>query len=208
MNFYQNVLVNFSESRIYEFYEWLDIDPIESLKRVPIFKVDTNTFKDMIINKIKLDNSFKDLIYNKTLLKNNSLSTIIIISDTKSALAIEFNDTGESICKSKFLISDEIDIINYVRKIELKKIEYEILKEEYSYFNNSHQEDEIKKILNFEFKNLYKNKKINKLKYFYYECFDENSNDFEDMYNKLLDKINNNIDTKLLNIYEIIKNKV
>ena len=76
----------------------------------------------------------------------------------------------------------------------------------YNYRNNellTRKEKEIKNNLIKEFNNLYKNKKEEKLNYYYYEYFNKTPNDIENVYNSLI-KSTKNINNKHYQLYEII----
>ena len=66
MNYIYDVLVNFNDKEIYEFFEWEKDDNIEHIRRIPIFKVSPKNFIDFKTKKIKVEEEFLNKIKNKT----------------------------------------------------------------------------------------------------------------------------------------------
>ena len=57
MYYYYDVLLNFgSEEEVYEFYEWDNEDTIEFVKKIPLFRVSTQTLLDQF--KYKTEKAF------------------------------------------------------------------------------------------------------------------------------------------------------
>lgn len=46
MKFVYDILLNLNETRVYDFYEWSEKDSIEFFKRIPIFKIDNESYKN------------------------------------------------------------------------------------------------------------------------------------------------------------------
>ena len=186
MNYIYNIYLNFNKE-YYDFYDWYDTDNIIQISKIPIIRIDTNSFIEIISNNIKIDNILFKSIYNK----NN---TYLIITDTRNSIALKFNNNKESTMISSFNIEDEYQILNKSKKLKLYNIKYEILsKRQYIYETRDTYT-----------KNKYLLNNINKLsydtlKYIYYECFNKE----EKIYNKMLKEIKNTI----LN-NNIISNKI
>ena len=204
MEYYYDILLNFEEN-YYMFYEWDKDDNIEYIKRIPIKHVDSKVIIDMLKNKIKVAKPFLKSIEDKTKLKNNKLlKYTCIFSDGKNALAIEFNDKGESINKSSILLEDEININEFMYNIDVIEVEYEVLEKEIR-FMETRQDINIKKIIKLEIDNLYKNHINNKLKYLYLEWFNKLENNIDVIYNDMINKLQDNLTNKEYAIYELIK---
>ena len=204
MNYYYDVFLNFQDN-YYMFYEWDEIDTVEYVKKIPLFHVDANTIIDMLGKKVKVNSNFLKEIENKTKLKQNKyLKYTAIFGDGKNSLALEFNDEGLVINKSSLTVEDELNINEFIYSIAELKIDYEIISP-CSFTKETRQELKIKKILKLELESIYKNKNYSKLKYIYLEWFNELSSNIDEMYNKMLNKINKELTEKEFHIYELIK---
>ena len=73
MNYIYNIYLNFNKN-YYDYYEWNDNDNIILVKKIPIIKTNTNDFKNIISNYIKINN--KDKL---------SIKNYFIITDSKNA---------------------------------------------------------------------------------------------------------------------------
>ncbi len=204
MDYYYDILLNFDEY-YFKFYEWDKDDTIEDVKKIPIKHIDSNTMFDLLVNKIKVDKAFIEGIKNKTKLKDNKvLKYACIFSDSKNALAIEFNENGESINKSSLLLEDEININEFMFNINLTEIKYDILEKDIIY-NELRQDRKIKRLIKIEIDNLYKKHNDSKLKYLYLEWFNKLEDERDIMYKQMLNKLNDNLTKKEYDIYELIK---
>ena len=204
MDYYYDILLNFDEY-YFKFYEWDKDDTIEDVKKIPIKHIDSNTMFDLLVNKIKVDKAFIEGIKNKTKLKDNKvLKYACIFSDSKNALAIEFNENGESINKSSLLLEDEININEFMFNINLTEIKYDILEKDIIY-NELRQDRKIKRLIKIEIDNLYKKHNDSKLKYLYLEWFNKLEDERDIMYKQMLNRLNNNLTKKEYDIYELIK---
>ena len=186
MNYIYNIYLNFNKE-YYDFYDWNDTDNIKLINKIPIIKIDTNKFIEIISNNIRIDNILYNKIYNKD-------NTCLIITDSRNIIALKFNDNRESTMISSFNLDDEYQILNKSKKYKNYNLEYTILnKRNYIYETRDTY-----------IKNKYLLNNINKLsydtlKYIYYECFNKE----EKKYNRMLKEIKNTI----LN-NNIISNKI
>lgn len=206
MNYFYDIKINLCDENLYEFYEWKKSDNIEHIKKIPIFLVSTQTMKDFIKYKPVVEEKFlKELLNQTKLCNSNKIKYLTIIADSKTVLAIEFNDKGETICKSKLLLHDELNILEIIYNFKKTNINYTVVKEKNYVRTVLRQEEEIKKFLNIEIETLYKNKDLLKLRYLYYELFNKENNDIEQIYNELNKKIKSDLDKKNFKLYEIIR---
>ena len=58
MIYIYDILLNFNDGILYEFYEWNTSDNIENMKRIKLVKIDKNDFDLFLNNKIKIDSDF------------------------------------------------------------------------------------------------------------------------------------------------------
>lgn len=171
-----------------------------SYKKIPIIKIDTNTFKEIINHQFQLERELLENIKNRTTLYNGKQITCLIITDSKSTIAYKFNHNGINIESSSLLLEDDFDVIESSIKLPLtifnikkvKKINYEIYTRKQIGIRN------------------YLLKHINKidydqLKYIYYDCFNKKEENYHIMLKVITNEIyqyNDIINTK---IYDILK---
>lgn len=207
MYYYYDILLNFNEgNELYEFYEWEEKDSVELIKKIPLYRVSTQVLKDQIKYQTEFDSSLLDAIEKKTILKSNSrnLEYAFLLSDSKNALAIELNKEGKVISRSKLLLSDEINLNEMMFTMKETKLKYEKIKK-YSTRLEIRQIAKIKKLIKCEIDTLYKSKNISKLKYLYYEWFNEHENILEKMISKMNKSLEQNYDENITRIYDLIK---
>ena len=139
MNYYYDILLNFQEDYCM-FYEWDEDDYLDHIKKIPLFHISPQTYKDIYTKVIKVSNEFLKSIENKTKLKKgNALLYTAIFSDGKQALALEFNNKGIVINKSSVLLEDEINICEFMYTIEDTILNYEIVQN--SIFNKETRQE-------------------------------------------------------------------
>ena len=204
MDFYYDVLLNFQE-KYCMFYEWDKDDTIDFVKKIPLFHVDAKTFINLLSKKVIVAKEFLESIKNKTKLKdNNVLKYTAIFSDGKNALALEFDEEGNSLNKSSLILDDELNINEFLFNIAVTKIDYKVIKKEIV-SKETRQEEKIKKVLKLEIKGMYEKKEFSKLKYIYLEWFDKLIDDVDTMYKDMLNRLKDNLQEKEYQIYDIIK---
>ena len=204
MNYYYDVLLNFQD-KYYMFYEWDKDDSIEHIKKIPLFHINEKAYIDIISNKIKVPIEFLNKIENKTKLNHdNTIKYSCIFGDGKNNIAVEFDNEGNTICKSSLLLDDEININEFMYNIDIYNLKYEIIDKDIKY-KETRQEAKIKNILKIEIKNMYECKNKSKLKYVYLEWFNDLCDDYNLMYNNMIKKIDNTLTIKEYEIYELIK---
>lgn len=187
-----NLKLNFLDS-YYMFYDWLDNDEIETVNKIPVFKVSSKTVNDFICYKIKLNET--DFIKN---------GKILLFTDTYTFIAIEFDEVGNCLYKSSLLLEDELRLSKKVDNLKNIKMDYQILGE------NSHNKDlrindKIKKTIKVELDNLLQNQNIDKLKYLYYEWFKRTETDIDKMIKCMYKKLDVPLTEVEKDIYDLIK---
>lgn len=206
MYYYYDVLLNFgTDGDIYEFYEWESEDNVEFIKKIPLFRVTLDCLKDNLKYKTKFDSSFIEQIKEKTIVKGNceNLNTFLI-SDSKNTLALEINEEGVVISRSKLLPSDELNISEVMFTMKESTLHYEKL-EKYKTNTTLRQERKIKKLIEQEIDTLYKENNTSKLKYLYYEWFNKNNDDIETIYKEMTSSLQKGYNDNLKRVYDFIK---
>lgn len=207
MNYIYDITLNFNKE-LYNFYEWDEEDNVEYYLKVPIFKVEKDVIKDFIMDKIIVDKNFLFKIFNKNdkYKKTNKNKYVAVFTTIDKAVAISFNEKGESVYKSYLSIEEENDLLEYSKLLKYTLIDYKIKeKKKNSNIYLTRHEKNLKIDLLKKIEKLYKNKDIYKLKYIFYEIYNERPINDEKIYYKLINLIKNNSD-KLLKIEYIFKN--
>lgn len=189
MNYIYDVLLNYNDE-VYDCYEWNLNDNIIHIRRIPLIKVNSKDLLEIRENKIKINDEFLNQIKGRTEIfskkKDELYDFSSIFSDGLDALAVVFDDKGNSILKSKMLFDEENEVLEVCERIQENEVEYYILKEEmidpfktrFERIKDKYIKNEIKLI-----------KDLDKLKYLYYECF----NEIEDEKEKIIERINNEL---------------
>lgn len=208
MNYIYDITLNLNKNNLYEFYEWKEEDNPEYILKIPMFKVDEETFLNFKYNDIVIDKKTLDNIENKTETYSPNCIGIIryacIFISAESALAIEFDSDGNNYMKSNISIDEENEIIDSSKNIKYTLIDYKVrkkIKKDNIFITRKEMETEkylIKKI------NIMKdNNELSKLKYIFYEIYNEKIDDIDKIYNKLINVSKNN-DYKFIKLNEII----
>ena len=211
MNYIYDLVLNWSDNKLFEFFEWDENDEIEYIKKIPVFKVcNFNEIKDICF---KVYDDFLKKIYFKTeVYGNKKVDTVeyccIFCNEViDEAIAFEFDAKGECIYRSSINFFDIDDLYDCVKDSENIKLKY---KELYKY-NNNHNfltRNEIKKrnfILN-EINNAFINNNGDKLRYLYYEFFGKLSDDFLSIKDKLVKYLTLDINIDIDKIYNCVNN--
>lgn len=209
MTYIYDILVDFIDgSRVVEFFEWDKGDIVEHIKKIPLIRVNDDTFFDFINNDITTSSEFLSTIKGKTSFFSEGISNYVaLISNTKRAYALEFNSNGNIICKSSLLIDEEEEVIAFSKSLPITNIEYECKTKDESIYTCTRKEEKIKLFIVKEIENAYKSKNYEKITYLYEECFDKKKDNYLDMYNNLLDSLNSQQCIKKLSFILRLSNK-
>lgn len=205
-----DILVNFNDiEKIYDFFEWNTNDEIEHIKRIPLYKIPPKVLDQFFMNQIQLDHDIMEKIYRTTEIftrsKVTKLDYACLFSDGTRVLAIEFNEKGESIFKSKLLLDEEEDVANLSVKLEFTEPSYKILREVSGRNFLTRKEENVKKYLLKEIISTYQEEDYKKLKFLYEEYTNGEEADYKKMYQHLLESMSNFLDEKHLHLYEVLK---
>lgn len=208
MNYYYDIILNWSEEDAYSFYEWNDTDGLELIKKIPLIKVKHKEYINFIHHHIKVNAEFLNMIKDKTLVSGkkvmNKISYACLFTDGKNVLALEFDKSGKSISRSNLLVDDELNVLEITYALKDYILEYEVL-EKLENRKLLRQEEEAKRLIALEINSLYKKKDKAKLKYLYYEYKKEKIEDICFIYERIMDDLNNNFSEDILKLYYIIK---
>ncbi|MDO5569593.1 MAG: DUF3603 family protein [bacterium] len=190
MTFIYDILVNLNEN-FYEFYEWKNNDHIINIRKIPLFKVSTETYNALKYNEITTTKPFLNSIYNQssTYKNSNPIDYLCLISNGLEAIAIQFNNQGKLIKKSDLLFEEEDEVLEIINNLKITKIPF-LQNINNSKINfTSRQELEKKQTIINTINYLYNNNETETLKYLYYDCFLEELNDTYTIRNNIINSL-------------------
>lgn len=190
MIYIYDLIVNFN-NKLYNFYDWNEVDCLEHIRKIPVVKVSDNKIIDIINNNVQINEKLLNLIYNKTEMFNEKILEKIKyccgIGSNNMFIVIKMDDNGNVIKRSSLLLDEELEVIDIISSLKYYNIEY-IIKDKINYTNILREDEKnINKILNY-LKELKNNNKEELLEYLYYEwyCKKITNNKY---YNKLIKDI-------------------
>ena len=206
MNYIYDIILNFNEE-FYDFYEWKNNDNVINVRKIPVLKVDENTYVSLRNNRVQVSMETIDSLKKNFSLYNEKIegNIICLITNGMSAFGIMFNNNGYLIKRSSMLFDEEEEVIDESENIKEVKIDFiknekqksnnisRIVKEKQKFIKDyiSSVDDELT------------------LKYIYYDYFEkeENKNNIKEI---LLSEINSEWNSKLSKLYDLTKllNKV
>ena len=205
MIYIYDVLLNFTDNFYYDFYEWTNKDNLVNSKKIPCIYVDKKVLSDLIHYKIKIDKKFLRDIDNKNVYlrkDKEKYNYSVIFSSREKSIGIVFDENGYIKYKSAMLPDEEDEANRLAQRQKLMTIKYKIL--DYNYNKIIRCDIEKKNIIIKKIKEDYKNKKYDKLRYIYYEIYDDTLDDIQVIYYKLISELDDNINRYNI-LFEIIK---
>ena len=200
MTYIYDIVVNFVDGdRLIEFFEWDRRDIVEHIRKIPLIRVNDDCFFDFISNRVVVSLEFLNLIKGKaSFFSENRSDYVALISNGKKAYAFEFGNDGSILCRSSLLIDEEDEILSIAKRLDVTSICYNVVGFcEYIY--KFTRKEEKNKILVFkEIESAYRQRDKEKLSYMYYECVDDLCDDLNNLYNKLLNCLDNDLYLKKL----------
>ncbi len=195
MNFIYDILVNFNNN-LYDFYEWNVSDNVSHIRKMPLFKVKTEVLEKIKDYSVKIDIDFLRKIENRTeKFTSRDIEKVeyaALFSDCNDVIAVKFTRDGINKYLSKLLVDEQEEVIEVCNRCSETNIELEIIKlREKNNFKTRMQVEKMNYLLK-SLKLLEKNRENEKLKYLYFECFDEK----QDSVNIILDKLKKAIDNE------------
>lgn len=200
MNFIYDIVLNFNKN-YYNFFEWNKKDNITSIKKIPLFLVDKDTYEIMKYDNVTVDNNFIEAIKDKTFTFSRvKLGPSCLITNGKEALGLLFKENGMLIKRSSLLLDEEDEVIDEVIGNDTYKIE--IIKHHKLKHENVNRIEKEKK--EFLIKYINKEKSDINLKYLYYDYFEKEENNINVIKNNLIKEIKDNWNKKFDNFYETV----
>ena len=205
MNYIYDILVNFKET-LYDFYEWNKNDNITHIRKIPLFRINDNFFKDICEFGIKVDRNFLEKIKNRTeefgLKKVSNIKYACILSNNIDSVCVKFNENGVVTHKSKLIIDENEEVIEVSSTIEETSVSYEVTKKVKNDIFKTRKEISIEKYI---YEQLSNTNNSDKLEYLFYDCFNEKENNKEKIIKKIKDKLNNDWDNIAYKVYDFFK---
>ncbi len=196
MNYVYDLLLNFKEE-YYDFYDWNIKDVLDHIRRIPIFKVSTETMKDFLNYDLYLDKTFLDQIENEAEIfigrRVKKMKYTFLITDSRKVLAIKVKEN--KLYLSDLLMDEEEAAMELIPILPFSEIKYEKIRYSPKQRLKTRKEVEFEKQLDRELKSLMKEENEEKLKYIYYECFDKK----EDKRETILEDIQNELNINFYN---------
>lgn len=207
MNYIYDILVNFNEFP-YDFYDWNHDDPIEHIRKMPLFKVSSDKFLELKNADIVITEEWMEKIQNKTeVFQSKGVDKIAyaaLFTDAMEVLAIEFNHQGKSIGKSRLLVDEESEVLEVADRIQHTILDYSIIKTNKSDELKTRREIEISEYLSHQIKIL-EQENVEKLKYLYYECFNQKEEDKHKIVKSIEKRLKENWNSTYPQVYEFFK---
>lgn len=203
MNFYYDIKLNFLENNYY-FYEWSNQDKVINIKKIPLFRIDFDVLQDMYKYNIKVNKEFLTLIDHKTKTNNKNIKYAALFGDRANAIALLFNEKGQTIKRSSLIFEDDLNINEILFSVHNTKLEYTkegllpLIKE--ARINEVVKEEILK-----EFASLFKTNNYPKISYLYNEWFNKEETNFDIIKETINNRLKEKITEKEYLIYQIIK---
>jgi hypothetical protein len=102
------------------------------------------------------------------------------------------------------LIDEEEDILDISDRLGVLKIQYEIKAKRNNSNNLTRYENNLIKYIKKDLNLCYREKNLSKLKYLYYEYFNKQCDDLDNIYHSLINELKN-VNEKHYNLYNLIK---
>ena len=212
MTYVCDILLNFNE-RFYDFYDWNVRDLIDHMRKIPIFKVSKNVLEDFLNYDIKIEKEFLDKVQDKAEIfwgrKVKNISYAFLLTDCKKVIGFKLKDNQLLI--SDLLLDEEEVALEMVPLLNETKILYS----KKNIFNKQNfktrKEEDLEKNLKKALIHLEDEQNIERLKYIYYECFNQKENEKEKIIKDFEKKLNEdfiNFSKKLQYFLKLTENKV
>lgn len=210
MNYVYDILSNFNQE-LYDFYDWDKNDNFTHLRKVPSFRVSKEVLVDLMFKKVKIKGNLLKHIKDKTQVFTKEGVDVIeycfIVSDSVNALGVILDEDGVVYKRSKFLVSEELEINKCLKTSKIYNVEYNLLSSKTHYSNMTRNEEKVTNLILSELELIMDS--TDKIDYLYYEWF--NTNKGKNKYKKLVSSIKSSYTSKheyileLLNLLKIKK---
>ena len=205
MNYIYDVLLNFNKN-LYEFYDWNLNDSILHVRKIPLIKISTASLFEIKNNKVKISDELNNQIKNRTEVFSKNINSnynhTCLFCDGINVIGVAFNTSGVSMLKSKMLIDEEMEVLEVCERIQEKEIDYKITQNEVDQPFKTRLEKEIDFYITDEINKI---NDIDKLRYLYYECFNETEQEKDKILLRINSELQSNWDKIAPVLYDFFK---
>lgn len=205
MNYIYDILLNFNDI-YFEFYDWNKKDVIMHIRKIPAFLIEPNQLKEIKNNEVIFEEEFIEKIKNKTEYFSGRNIKIIeyafLLTDGIEVIALKIDKKTQY---SSLQIDEELDILEDLR-LKHYEIKYKIKNKKHNNILKTRTQIEKETILKKQLKYLIEENNLEKIRYLYYECFNEKEQDKHKIIQKLNESLTNKeIFLKLNEFFELNK---
>ena len=206
MNVY-DLLLNFNKE-YYDFYEWQKEDNILHIKKIPLIRVDKVIYDDFLGFQIVFPKDFLEMIHNKCeYFTKGGIKEIlyaVLITDSFRVMGLMIDSSGKIKKYSSLLLDEEEEVLEMSGKLPIIKINYDKLSTKRK--NPLTREDSvIQSFIKKDLEDSIKRNDLNKLRYLYYEYFNQYIDNDDQIKKELLNEVMHNFNEKHLELYQLIK---
>lgn len=209
MKYIYDIVLNFNKE-YYNFFEWDINDDIINIRKVPLFRINDESYLDIKYHTVVLDTEFIEKIKNQTLLYvAHNTQNICLLSNCKEVIAVIVDDTGTITQRSSLLFDEEDEVLELCEELKPISIKYKkgspITSNFFTCRSEKNKKEKIIKLIN----ELYDQENDAILKYLYYDIFEKEESDITYIKNKLIKSIQNkNNLERLYFIFNAIKKEI
>ena len=190
MAYIYDILLNFNDTLV-EYFLWKESDSIKYVKKIALFKVDTNLLKDLIDYEIEFDKSFTNKLPSYEMNGEKDSPKLVLLTDGLIVIGVIIKE-NKPVSYSRLLLDEEYEVLEASNHLEYEDIKYiKLNKKEIDISFLTTEEKSIQNSLYKDIDKLYKEKDLNKLKYLYYEYTNKECNSLDYMYNFLKKSLSN-----------------
>ena len=208
MNYVYDILLNFNEC-LYDFYDWNLNDNIYHIRRIPLCKVDTKTLLDLKQTVVQVTDEFLKRIDQKTeVFEKHKLEKIryaCVFSDGLESLALVFDEQGISKKGSTLLLEEETEVNELCLRIDEEQFSIKKLSPRINHDSKTRLEVEKEQFILREIKELEEKQKHDKLKYLFYDCFNQKEENISNIIEKIKLTLKDNNSMIRDQLYDLLK---
>ena len=190
MAYIYDILLNFNEELI-EYFLWNESDNIKYVKKIILYKVDTDILKTIINNNVEIDSVFMKKIPSYEMTGEKNAPKLLLLTDAFTVIGLLIKN-NKVVLLSRLLLDEEYEILNMSNNLEYTDIKVKVLNtknksNDYLTRLEKQKKEDLLKQLNY----LYKTKNKNKLLYLYYEYENKENSSIDYVYNYLKNSLKN-----------------
>ena len=205
MSFIYDILINFNK-QVIDFYDWNLNDNIEHVRKIPLYRIDSQSLLDIKDHVVRVDSTFLERIHHKTEIFHNhdvgKIQYACLFSDGAYVMGVKFNSKGVSVGKSKMLLDEEMEVLDVCERLKESSISYEVLTNDVVCEFLTRKDMKIK---NYLISEIEKNHNCEKLKYIYFDCYGEQEDTVSLIVDRLITSIKDNQSEVIDQLYQFFK---